>query len=78
MGQTKLINHEIFEVDTRSTVYPEDGAEIIFNLLNDFIGTSELNRMPHGAVDMDEISPLQSTQEAVPGTRTCKYQVVLF
>ena len=77
MGQTKLINHEIFEVDTRRTVYPKDGAEITFNLFNDFLALLS-NRMLHGAVDMDEISPLQSTQQAVPGSRTCKYQLVLF
>jgi len=32
--------------------------------------------MPHGAVDMDEISPLQSSPEPVPGT--CKYEFVAF
>ena len=56
----------------------KDDAEITFNLFNDFICTSDQSCMSHGTVDMDGISPLQSSQEAVHGARTCKYQFVLF
>ena len=34
--------------------------------------------MPHGAVDMGESCPPQSSQEAVAGTSTCGYQFVFF
>ena len=56
----------------------KDDTEITFNLFNDFICTSDQSRMSHGTEDMDGISPLQSSQEAVLGARTCKYQFVLF
>ena len=58
----------------------KDDAEITFdNSFNDFIHLALrilTNHMAHGAVGMDEISPLQSSPEAVRGT--CKYEFVVF
>jgi len=56
----------------------KDDADITFNnSFNGFIHLALLtNRMAHGTVDMDVISPVQSSPEAVP--RTCKYGFEVF